>query len=226
MLFPIPSTLQRSLGSAREASDTFRVLGLTFGLFAGTLTRGGGFSAFETRYKWLILPNIELAERADDLQALDSPIDGFGIAAEVMEIIYARYKPSLNKGLSAELRRLDSVVLGAMSHHKLVEVGAGDVIGPKLRVALDQVLRVRNSARVELRAGRGIENYFAKAAMLSRMVVNLREKDGAKEFADFIIASDPPESFKHFIANQKKRLQLTTIGFPIVDRMLSQEITR
>jgi hypothetical protein len=41
-------------------------LGFTFGIFAATSITVGGFSDFEIKYKWLILPNLALPGDALD----------------------------------------------------------------------------------------------------------------------------------------------------------------
>ena len=66
--------------------------------------------AFEKKYKWLIWPNMYLVDKPDELEHLISQNEEEPeIECSVMNGLYKKWKPALNKNISEELMKLDRV---------------------------------------------------------------------------------------------------------------------
>ena len=220
-------------------SDMMSVLGFTFGLFAGTLMKGGDVSGFEHKYQWLIRPNISFMGKQQELENLLADLDEFddpfvtqflNNEKPIMEIIYKKWKPAINRRLSEQMMKLDRYCLISMCVHlnlvgALQNVESQGVVGEALKPALEQMQRVRSRAMIRVREAESIDTYFTKCRMLLRMAADLRNStDGAKSIADYIISVDAPTSITQFIANQQIRLKLTNIGFSFVESIYSKDL--
>ena len=220
-------------------SDMMSILGFTFGLFAGTLVKGGDVSDFEHKYQWLIRPNISLMGKRQELENLLSDADEFddpfvtsflNNEKPIMEIIYKKWKPAINRRLSEQMMKLDRYCLISMCVHlnlvgALQNVESQQVVSEALKPALEQMQRVRGRAMIRTREGGSIDAYFTKCRMLLRMAADLRNsRDGAKSIADYILSGDEPRSITQFIANQEVRLKLTSIGFSFVETIYSKDL--
>jgi hypothetical protein len=221
-----------------DGAQVMAVLGFTVGVFAATLLKGGVFSAFEEKYKWLILPSLGLMADPKALQALDCEQNEFADAfvrefvasSDTMPALYRKWKAQWHRNMTADLLELDKLSLASLVQHLhltacISEFTKSGTINAALRAPLDQMLRIRNEARAALRERSTISPLLAKCRMLIRMSTALpAEADSARVIGDFIVSSVPPSAFKHFISGQPVRLQLTGIGFSIVEAISAQAL--
>lgn len=213
-------------------------LGLIFGALAATLLKGGNFSFFESRNKWLIESNIDLMDNIDVLEHLTDDItydsEQNSIESDILQFLqngagimanlYKKWKPLINKNVKEPLLTLDRLFLAAeLKHLNLLEkVESVDDIRP----LLEQMVRVRNTARSLIQNGQSIDKILTKCRMLLRLKSNFIDhtSEAPKMMADFVISSDSSSLLINFIANQKNRLQLTLIGFQILNKVYSYKL--
>ena len=220
-------------------SDLMTMLGFTFGLFAGTLIKGGDVSTIESKYQWLIRPNMSFMGKRQELDQLISSSDDFDdpfVASfvsednSIMPVLYRSWRSAMHGRLTDEMKKLDRFSLISMCASldmisELRFVRPGQPVNQELKLVLDQMLRIRNSAIAQIRQGHSIMHYFTKCRMLLRMAVDLSESTNkAKTIADFIVSQDRPVFITKFIANQQIRVTLTTIGFSVVESLYAKNL--
>ncbi|OHT14330.1 hypothetical protein TRFO_15386 [Tritrichomonas foetus] len=227
--------------SNKLARKIFINLGLAIGAFAGTLIKGGHYSSFENQYQWLIRPNMNFIDTPEKLANLDEnsnenlideKINNFLNNEKIqsrMPIIYKKYKAPMNKNLKSPFLELDLLFFTACLYHldlfSNFECEGNTINLDNLRPSLEQMLRVRNTARAIFRDNGNIDMIFTKCRMLLRMKSSFTQSDNApKLLSDFVLSPDHPSSFKNYISNQKNRLMLTNIGFSILDVTYSFQI--
>ncbi|KAK8845177.1 hypothetical protein M9Y10_021359 [Tritrichomonas musculus] len=155
----------------QNAQDILIKMILSFGALTGTLIKGGNFSLFDEKYKWIIRPNMNLITQPDLLNDLDNPFlsletlsdlnvqqflspksDKSVNGRDILNDIYKKWNFNMNKNLNQSLRDLDQLFFAAELHHLNLFEDAKNRNINKLRPALQQMMRVRNSARAILRS--------------------------------------------------------------------------
>ncbi|KAK8836315.1 hypothetical protein M9Y10_039650 [Tritrichomonas musculus] len=253
----------------QEAQEILTNIALAFGAFTGTLIKGGNYSSFDEKYKWLIRPNMNLINHPNLLSELDNPtsnVDTFDEnvrlflsdssdelinGKKILQDIYKKWNVSMNKNLKSPFLELDQLFFAVELYHlNLFENAKSRDLTP-LRPALQQMMRVRNSARLILRSNDPIRNVqiiddstnkedqkknkkdfsfspFDLIVIKCKMLLRLTSKfDNSnlsiapKLLADFVLSTEQPSTFINYISNQKNRLQLTNIGFSLIESSYS-----
>ncbi|OHT14900.1 hypothetical protein TRFO_14695 [Tritrichomonas foetus] len=141
----------------------------------------------------------------------------------IMKVFYSKFKPFMHKNLSEELKELDRTALLSICKHLNI---LDQLFEPKLpfeakmKAALDQMLKVRNSYRVLHQANQSCNNIL-KGRMLLKM--NIDPEITATELGDFITSKEDPQTVLELLIRQKIRTDLTVIGFSLMESVLSIE---
>lgn len=264
------------LSKNQEAQDILTKIGLAFGACTGTLIKGGNYSKFDEKYKWLIRPNMNLISHPDLLYDLDNPSTNINSfldqdvrlflssspdlnGKEILQNIYKKWNVNMNKNLRSPLLELDQLFFAVELYHLHLfeELKEGKI--DLLRPALQQMMRVRNTARAILRSNdssRKVEilattdenndnnndksdseennSYYSpfdlivvKCKMLLRMTSKFDNSNvsiAPKLLADFVLSPDQPSAMINYISNQQNRLQLTNVGFSLIEAAYSLKI--
>ena len=153
----------------------------TFGILVSTLIKGGKYSEFESRNKWLIGPNMSLADSEDILNnSMNTLNDNSLIPEEKMMDLYKIWKPAINKKLKDDVKFLDRIIMSVYVKilPDIINVEINNSIANKklndnLRQFLDNMLRVRNAY---IKAQREGNSHLTEIIMSkSRMLLNLEE---------------------------------------------------
>jgi len=214
-----------------ESCEFINRIAFSFGLYSATLIKGGDYSDFENRNKWLIQANMDqefLNNQAENPYMVTSHVlynNFIHNGKEIINIVYRKWKPAINRNISNEISYYDRLSLSVMMLHLkmdqvLENLSSSSTINDELRPLLDQMSRIRNTIIQNLRSGVSnimIEN---KCKLLLKMKTSFSIGDDIpKLISNFILSKDTPESIIHFITNQKIRVDLTSIGFPLVQAL-------
>ena len=213
-----------------------------FGKFASTLFMGGGVTELEEEYGWVIRENLLLLDDADVKNAFlsddvntifDETVRNFiTYGDEVMTTIYSKFKPSFNRNLREDVRRVDKVSLVALAKHmhcldELVNYNGSVPMSELLKSACGQMHTVRNYYRSltqkESENGNELKNLLVKCIMLAKMT-----SDGnatPKSLSNFVTSSTSPETIFKILNAQKNRIQITLIGFALIERIYGMNIS-
>ncbi|OHT05013.1 hypothetical protein TRFO_27320 [Tritrichomonas foetus] len=228
LLHIVPSAIKDKFNT-RGSSIIATKIGIVSGAFSSTLLKGGDFSSFEDKYKWLIWPNIYLVEKSNIQEYLLSDnIEMYSLETQkflnnsdtIMNYIYGKWKPAINRNIKEPFLTIDKFFLATLLKHTnkyhLIENYNTSI--PEMRSLLEQMARVRNTARQFLQEGKSIDDMILKCKILLKMKSNvIDDNKTAKLISDFMVSKDTSYSIINFIANQKNRLVLTNIGFNIVE---------
>lgn len=200
---------------------------------AATLLEGSSISKFEREFSKLICSNLD-----NDADLTDTDINCFSDQLNaflsekgdtyIMKNIYKKFKPFLHKNLNDDLKFIDRLSLaGFVKHLGLWEelIRPQSTFSPQFKLALDQMMRVRNYYRNQKQSGKeNIDFIKNKCHMLIRM-----ESDGTlppKLLGDFICSKETVEEIISLIKQQIVRTNLTLVGFSLIDKILSIESTK
>lgn len=211
-------------------ASSVRVFLFTYGKLSATLLKGGTLSDFEKQFAWLIRGNLDIQQDiiTSEYNFVDSRISDFAAKeGELMQLIYKKYKPMMNKRLTDEVKELDRITLVSICKHiNILDdlFGFKGEISPLLRSALDQMFRIRNEHRNLIQNKQPVNTLVIKCKMLLKMH---RQKGGeqlhAKQVGDFVFSKQEPNSIIRIIQQQKIRNHLTILGFGLVETVLKNQ---
>ena len=208
---------------------------MLYSKFMSTLLKGGQLSDFEKSFTWLIKDNIELVDQKDIVGLLvssdiedfdDERLNQFLGDSASLDIMYSKFRPMMNRNLSNEMKQLDRLALSAFCRHagileELFSYDGTQPLSSEMKMALEQMLRLRSKARENQQHGRDINQFLVKCLMLHRL--KSHESHNAKETAGFLFTKQAPETIVKIIRQQKIRNDLTLIGFSMITEALAIE---
>lgn len=210
--------------------NSFSLFLYVFGSFAATLVKGGGMTELESKFGWLIKPNIRHMNDDAFLTALTSPSVEFENSTwndflspenALMNTIYQKYKPQFNRSVSPEVRQMDQLSLLAISKacNLLDDVlkFSGELT-PELKQVFDQMMKVRNEFRQRLQNNGDCEKLRVMCLLLLRMDTNVTE---SKQAGDFILSQFEPNLVPVTLKRQRLRIPLTKIGISVLSQLLA-----
>ena len=237
------STKIQRLEDFSQIANLVLTLLFAYGKFASTLVKGGGLSEFESKCMWLMRANIDLIDHPDEIINLDShELDGINNTnltdflkaenPEPMKLIYKKHKAPFHKNLSEALKRLDRTVLAATCKHmelldELLALNSTSTLTPSMKKAADQMIKVRNVYRslTQNQKNDQAELIYHRALMLLRMASNFLPTDKRENLiSEFLTSNFSPEYVKTIIKQQRTRVQVTLVGFALIDRTYTMQI--
>lgn len=234
-------SLDVSLKQTNQFCELFLHFIFLYGKLSATLIMGGELSLFEEKYIWLLRANIDLVNDAEKFMALDSDIIGVlgneGLDqfikkqnSKQMDAIYKKYKPTMNRNLTPEIKLLDKLLAASFAKHnkafdQLRSFNDTSSVSKELKAALDQMLRVRGHVRQAIQRNNADEykRVMCKTLLLLRMDSDFGSMtDYASCLGDFVLNTidTPPERVKKILQYQITRVQFTLAGFELVDNSL------
>ena len=219
-------------------------------MLASTLIKGGDISNFETRNKWIINPNMVLADNEEMLlRALTFLPEDKLVKEDMMTQLYKIWRPAFNKKLKDDVKLLDRIVMSAFIkivpslHSNFTQALSSKSISDALRTFLDNLLKIRNNFIHAQRDEQNKASLTQNIMTTARMLLNLDE-----DFSSFLPNQDTnnlshrslssidnsslsdlstldrPDSIIQFITNQKVRINLTSIGFSLLNTIYNQSL--
>ena len=242
MTLPLLSVLPSSIITASKnfadesANSVFTKLlldtGFTFGVLTATLVKGGDVCDFENKNKWLIRPNMDLADNEDPLKiALNEDcLKSLKVSEEQITQLYKFWKTAINKKLKPEVVLVDRIVLSLIIKEEKLENEFNSSltkkkVDAKLRQPLENMFKARTNFIALQREGKSKDIFMDKCKMLLNLKMEFTDEiDISKHICDFICSNGTAQSIIHFITNQKIRVKLTSIGFSLLQNLYTQKI--
>lgn len=208
-------------------AGNIRLFLFAYGKLAATLLKGTQLTQFEKKFIHIIRSNIEASEKIinPDLHHISRRYKRFlkkkAFYDPIMALIYRTYKPFMHKNLNKDLKSFDRTILLAICRHLSIEDELFELkvpFGAKMKSAIEQMLKVRNSCRLLLQSSQSCD-YKNKAIMLLKMK---RDKEVTPiELNEFICCKETPEAILNLLIKQKIRTALTIKGFSLMKTILS-----
>lgn len=218
-----------NLTDGSNLSANIRLFLFVYGKLSATLLKGTNLTGFEKRFMHIIRSNLDsksdiIDQNIDEIKKSRRKfLNKKKVNQPVMDLVYMKYKPFMNKNLSKTLKNLDKVALLAICQHLQIDDELFDLKLPfsqRMKLALEQMLKVRNSYRNMKQSAQNCY-HFEKCNMLLKMSVD--PDTTASEIGDFISSKESPEDVYSMIVKQKIRTDLTIKGFSLVKKVLSLE---
>jgi hypothetical protein len=185
---------------------------------AATTAQGGNLSEFEKDFAWVIQPSMNMSP--DDFEIPAEIVGKIENLDPVMDFIYSRWKPAMNRNLSGPLRELDKFCLCAVYKHlcpnwlSIFEI-QGE-IPTDVGNALEIMMQTRGTARRRAQAGE--ENAIANLTDHCRLFLALKSEfrgisNEKERIASFLRTTLSCQDIREVILCQRRRIAYIRQGF-------------
>lgn len=219
-----------------ESDLSHMILGFVFlySKLIATLLHGGDLSDFDKQFLWLMKDVVTSVEESPNIGSfINTQIEDFSDKqlndfihgqSNIMNLIYKKFKPMMNKKLPPKIQEIDRLCLLAICRwtgysDELLSYDGEKPFSPGFRSALECMMHTRSQVRSMIQQGNPIDDIITKCIMLLRFN-RVKAEPTAQEVSNFLFTKQSPEMIIQVMKQKHLRNDLTLVGFDLAARIL------